>query len=470
LRRRTAWPWLAVLALALASPCFAAETVFSAASRQDPFETAGVAARAMAMGTAFVGVADDSTAILWNPAGMAGVRSSEISAHHLSGLAGIRQEVVSASMPAGPRMGVGVYGQYIGYGTFEGSDGKGDPTGDYAANQMGLGAGAGMRVFEGLSVGLAVRANQQTFAGQSYALFNADTGVMVSLDPGWRLGASYSNLGVSSGAASAASVFRIGASETFWTSSPFSLLAALAATIEPRTGNNLLLGMEGGYRALAFLRAGYRLKLRQTGTDGMTGLTAGGGLQYRSLRLDYAFEPFGDIGSTNRVSMVYRFGSGPAPVRAAAAVPVTVIRTVVEPVMLPSTAPVPLGAPPTPTPATAAFVTPEPVGEDGASGSELTVRFALASEDVAKGEELEKEGRYQEAFRWYLSAVQRDRNDSTAWWRLGNLYYRYRMREQAIRCYEEVLRLKPENAALSEWLRQYKNPPVPPQPQASPAQ
>jgi len=469
-RSRTAWPCLVLFSLVLTAPAFGAETVYSAASRQDPFESAGVAARAMAMGTAFVGVADDSTAILWNPAGMAGVRNSEISAHHLSGLAGIKQEVVSASMPVGDRLGVGAYGQYIGYGTFEGSDEEGNPTGDYSANQMGLGAGAGMRVLEGLSVGLALRANQQTFAGQSYALFNADMGLLVSLSQGWKLGASYCNLGVSGKSASTASVFRIGASETFGRAENLSLLAAVAATIEPRTGNNVLVGLEGGYRSTAFLRVGYRHKLRETGTDGMKGLTAGGGLQYRDVRLDYAFEPFGELGATNRVSMVYRFGSGRIPAAAAPA-PVTVVKTVVQPVLLPSTAPMPPGGPPpTPTPQTAAFVTPEPIDGTGPSGSELTVKFALVSDETAQGAEMEKQGRNQEAFQHYLKAVQEDRNDSVAWWRLGNLYYHHRMKEQAVRCYEEVLRIKPENTQLAEWLKQYKNHPVQPAPQATPAQ
>ena len=39
---------------------------------------AGVGVRAMGMGGAFAGVADDFTAIYWNPAGLAQIRQSEV--------------------------------------------------------------------------------------------------------------------------------------------------------------------------------------------------------------------------------------------------------------------------------------------------------------------------------------------------------------------------------------------------------
>src|ERR1700722_3572912 len=40
----------------------------------------GVGARALGMGGAFVGLADDSTATYWNPAGLTGIQDCEVSA------------------------------------------------------------------------------------------------------------------------------------------------------------------------------------------------------------------------------------------------------------------------------------------------------------------------------------------------------------------------------------------------------
>ena len=57
-------PFLAWLVLAMSSP--------AAAAGAQSFETVGT--RAQGMGGAFVGVADDASAVYWNPAGLGGWR------------------------------------------------------------------------------------------------------------------------------------------------------------------------------------------------------------------------------------------------------------------------------------------------------------------------------------------------------------------------------------------------------------
>ena len=44
----------------------------------------GVSARATGMGSAFTGVADDATAVFWNPGGLVNVRSNEVSVNHVA--------------------------------------------------------------------------------------------------------------------------------------------------------------------------------------------------------------------------------------------------------------------------------------------------------------------------------------------------------------------------------------------------
>ncbi|MCB1183369.1 PorV/PorQ family protein [bacterium] len=44
----------------------------------------GVSARATAMGSAFTGVADDATAVFWNPGGLVNVKGNEVSVNHVS--------------------------------------------------------------------------------------------------------------------------------------------------------------------------------------------------------------------------------------------------------------------------------------------------------------------------------------------------------------------------------------------------
>ncbi len=62
----------------------------------------GVGARALGMGSAFVGLADDGTAAFWNPAGLATLPSRQISAMHAEQFGSIVQyDYLSYAMPLG---------------------------------------------------------------------------------------------------------------------------------------------------------------------------------------------------------------------------------------------------------------------------------------------------------------------------------------------------------------------------------
>lgn len=56
----------------------------------------------------------------------------------------------------------------------------------------------------------------------------------------------------------------------------------------------------------ASLRGGYDAS-RNRGVEGFAGLSLGAGLDFARLRLDYAWLPFGDLGSVNRISLAFRF-------------------------------------------------------------------------------------------------------------------------------------------------------------------
>jgi tetratricopeptide (TPR) repeat protein len=197
----------------------------------------------------------------------------------------------------------------------------------------------------------------------------------------------------------------------------------------------------------------------------------------KDARADYSFSPFGELGDTHRLSLAYAFGPGAA----AAAVP-----TGPTPTAVPTPAATAAVSPPSPTavpaapggaaaPSSDVFVpamdalalptaTPRPgppsaptpeTGEKGAPEA-LTLEFELPQDAVTRGLRLEKEGKVEEAFSAYLGAVQKDRNDARAWAALGRLYHRLGRKEHAVRCFEEVLRIRPEKQDLRDWLERYK--------------
>lgn len=54
------------------------------------------------------------------------------------------------------------------------------------------------------------------------------------------------------------------------------------------------------------LRGGYD-QHRTRGVDGFTGISFGAGFDFSKLRVDYAWIPFGDLGSVNRIAIAFRF-------------------------------------------------------------------------------------------------------------------------------------------------------------------
>jgi tetratricopeptide (TPR) repeat protein len=78
------------------------------------------------------------------------------------------------------------------------------------------------------------------------------------------------------------------------------------------------------------------------------------------------------------------------------------------------------------------------------------------SSTISNGEKLEREGRYKEAADTYIQAIQLNPQDAKAWYRLGMIYYQTHSKAYAVRCFEEVAKLKPEDHSLADWLGKYK--------------
>jgi tetratricopeptide (TPR) repeat protein len=427
---------------ALIGLCWTANTslvsaqTLSSSNLQDPFNSAGASARAFSMGSAFVGVADDSSAIYFNPAGLATLKSNDLSLHHLIGLAGISQDILDLSLPLGNGFGLGLTGQFVDYGSFQGRNADGTLTTTTTSMQFAGGVAGGLQLFKGFSIGTGLRATIQQLATNSYDLFNADFGILYEVPQGWRFGASYDNLGTAQVGYSASSLLRVGASKYFSGKGQMALLVATGYTYEPNVGSQALIGIEASLQSMYFLRVGYQGNLQDTGLNGLQGLTLGAGIQYSGISLDYAFEAYGDLGSTNRLSLDYRFGGNSAPEQKEINKNVGTPIQQVKPTQ----------------------VQPQPVvGTNGAAVSQsLTVQFDLASPNLDKGMELEKAGDWKGALDAYRLAITDNPKNAKAWWRMGTVYYQHSFKDYAVYCFEEVVKLKPEDTAMVEWLQKYK--------------
>jgi tetratricopeptide (TPR) repeat protein len=215
--------------------------------------------------------------------------------------------------------------------------------------------------------------------------------------------------------------------------------------------------LEADYNGKYYLRLGYNLRMQKVGFDGLYGPSAGLGLSLGPLRLDYAFIPYGDMGNSHQFGLAYRFGNI-LPEETTSKSSVTNVSLNVS---VPSAPPAPVTVfVRAPDDSSVAPVVPQAVvGPTGADGGALVMDFEEASEGLASARTSVKEGRLAEAVREYVDWLSKNPRDAQAWWELGGLYYRLGKKDYAIKCYESVLALKPENKNLSDWLDKNRNRP-----------
>ena len=284
-----------------------ADNLTSVANQTMPLMQEGATARAVAMGYTYVGVAEGSAALFWNPAGLSGLKVPETALHHNFGLGNSIQEIGVFGCPAGEWGGFAGSLSYVFNGFFLGYDAQGNKTGLYSAGDVGGSLGWGKQWMPGLSLGAAVKFNQQNLASQSYSIFAADLGLLWNPVSTLQFGAAYTNLGEQVADSFLASGFRMGASYTFDVGKDDQFLLAVSSELQTGGISRLNVGGEDTLFHFLALSAGYQANLTDPGLAGLTGLTAGAGIRAEHFLLDYAFVPYGGLGSTHRLSLTYQF-------------------------------------------------------------------------------------------------------------------------------------------------------------------
>lgn len=322
-----------ICAAALLRPAYAGETYYGAASKALPLQQAAGAARAAAMGSAVVAVPQGAASLLWNPAALSRIRCMEAGLHHNSGLGDTVQETAIVGVPVGEIKeecrgdsgsdvkkgcrgatlgGIAASLGYVNYGDFSGRDALGQASGKYRAGDFSGSGGWGLELLPGIAVGMAMKANQSSFAGKTYNVITADMGFLYNVLPGLDLGLAYSNinLGRKVGGQKPAAGWRLGAA---WAAQKKLLLAVSGelqneAVDRLQLGGEYLVGNTEDKANVLALRAGYQFNFPDPKLSGLTGLTLGLGYDLsRYLVLDYAMAPAGELGTSHRFSLTYKF-------------------------------------------------------------------------------------------------------------------------------------------------------------------
>lgn len=299
-----------------------------------PFLKIGVGARAVAMGDNFVGLADDATALYWNPAGITDLGRISISATHTRWFADLTHGAFMATVPLSEATTIGLEILYLTSNDIEQTtlleqDGNGI---FYHATDFSMGFAFAQKLTDRFSVALKGKYITQTIYNEEASTFAVDFGTVYKTDfKGLKIGMNLANFGgnmqMTGNDLTVASedpltgqpietvlnteswplpiIFRVGIAmdligneDSFFPSNENRFTMAIDGIHPNDNYETIGAGFEYVWNDLLALRMGYK------GNHDVQDFSYGGGFNLiisgLHINLDYAYADYGDLDSVQR--------------------------------------------------------------------------------------------------------------------------------------------------------------------------
>lgn len=297
------------LALVLAgAPAFAASSRQSRGTAAATFLSLGGGARAAGMASAQTAAAEGASSMVWNPAAPVGLPGPELEAMHGDWFENSNYDFAAAAVPFAHGMAVGVSYQQFSVGSIDRRDESGFEDGSFKPEDSAIGLG-----FSGTAGGFQLGVTGKSVRSKivsSASTLAADFGVMSPEINGRRWGLAATNVGgrlkYDVKEEDLPATFAVGGVQRFGHH-------AVSADLKfPRDNNPYLaVGAEGGLPLggglVGFGRLGYSTRSGAE-SGSLAGASIGAGVKARWFSVDYAFAPFGDLGSVHIISLALRGG------------------------------------------------------------------------------------------------------------------------------------------------------------------
>lgn len=307
-----------------------APTARAAGTASGEFLRIGAGARAAGMGDAFTAVADDATALYWNPAGLSAIEGQAATFMHAPYIASSRFDYAAYAHSLGRHGALAGGFQHFSLGKLTQTDPTGTDIG--SISPYGLAASLGyahtlpdyLPLFGGGSLGGSLKFIQSKIL---------DTAASEAADVGFLSRAYAMNYYGHSRFQFALAATNMGRGLSYGgASDPLPTTLALGSRLDLPSGQLLALDAKFPKGAAAYVCFGteywikasnaWRFALRggfdsQTlsSIDGLTGISMGFGIAFKEMSVDYAFTPYGSLGQAQRISLSCRWGGKASPNR-----------------------------------------------------------------------------------------------------------------------------------------------------------
>lgn len=276
-----------------------------------PFLKLHSGARVQGMGGAATGLADDESALYYNPAGITGLEGMRFIASYQNYLVDLQSGFVGVTKKLNDVNAIGFQISYLNYGTFTRTDEDATILGDFSGSSIVLGATFARQMNYYISVGGTVKGIYQKIDEYSATGVAIDLGGKYLANRGrYSVGAAIQNIGTQlSGLGTEKDPLpvtgRLGGSFT-----PRNLFTVITSDIMIPYDRNpgIAFGVEVQKLDPLFLRVGwnsYGLDMKaDNSSDNLSGTSFGIGVNFKHFQFSYAFSPSSDLGDTHRVSLI----------------------------------------------------------------------------------------------------------------------------------------------------------------------
>ncbi|MEO8167456.1 MAG: PorV/PorQ family protein [bacterium] len=296
----------------------------------------GVGARGVAMGESFVAVANDASALFWNPAGLADIKENEAIASHTEYIVDISHEFFGITYRLGDADVVGASFSSLHMKDMEITT-ETQPLGTgrfFSFGDIGVGLTYSRKMTDQFSFGATVRYAEETLDLLKMRAFMVDLGTMYWTGLGsTRFAVTISNFGSDvkpkgtymqpSGstvtefqAFSLPTVFKLGVAMEAFENEDSRLTTSIQLNHPNDNAEHFRLGAEYGYKNTLFLRGGIKRTIGQKvfGEDETSpeDFTFGAGFRLdvsgiSCVSADYAFARYSQLGSVHRFSVSFTY-------------------------------------------------------------------------------------------------------------------------------------------------------------------